>query len=69
MTILYHRYRLDDGRYWGDTDTLNDDPECGYTDIDTPDYDPMMVIAVWNGTAWVLYDYSTGELGPPLPTE
>lgn len=64
--MLYYRYRLDDGRYWGDTDVLNDDPECGYATIDTPPYDTMMAIAVWNGTGWVLHDYSTGQLGDPL---
>lgn len=66
MTILYHRYRLDDGRFHGDTDVLGDDPECGYTEIDTPMYDPMYVIARWTGTEWVLHDYSQGDMGDPL---
>jgi len=64
--MLYYRYRLDDGRYWGDTDQPGDDPECGYVDIDTPEYEPMYYIAVWNGTEWVIHDYSTGQLGDPI---
>lgn len=66
MTKIYYRYRLDDGRFWGDTDVFGDDPECGYLETSPPVYEPMEHLPVWTGSAWVIHDYSTGYLGDPL---
>ena len=65
--MLYFRYRLDDGRYWGDTNTLDDDPDCGYVTQDTPDYNPMTYIARWTGTDWAIHwILDQGQLGDPV---
>ena len=62
--ITYNRYRLDDGRYWGSTDQENDDPECGYTQVEPPMYTYLETIPVWTGTAWIIKPLINGQVEP-----
>lgn len=64
MMTFYHRYRLDDGRYWGSTDVLDDDPECGYTEIEAPRYQYLENIPCWTGTAWIIKPLINGHVEP-----
>lgn len=65
FSTVYNRYRLDDGRYWGSTDDLNDMPECGYTEVEPPEFwHYLEEIPCWTGTDWIIKPLIDGHVEP-----
>lgn len=60
MTIHY-RYHLETKEYWGWTDQINDDPECGYVEQAPPEFDTFTQYPVWQADAWQILDRDQGD--------
>lgn len=62
--MYYHRYSLNNNKYMGSTETINDDPDCGYTDVALPTViDILSEIPVWFGDHWEIRPLINGEPG------
>lgn len=50
--MSYYRYLLTTGKNMGWTETENDRPDCGYTEIAPPSRHPFKEGVRWTGTEW-----------------